>query len=304
MASPLLSPQITPSVSSDQTNRHAQSPHVSMSRPSYSSSNHDHVSQAAQVSPVGPVDMGRAKSIAETLETTDWYGRCWDDDTVLPRSARYYGPTSFSSVFKENALLDSSEEHRRHPSSWQFGQPLLGRDRPSAPTVRMNQIIKTLWNIPSQEICESLLSTFVSYHHILMNVTLVKHTIVTLWSTFGEQLTMPRTPEKLTPIAETLFKNEEKILPPAPDDGMEWLNTFTGPNLRFEMLGMMFVFFGMAYQSLLDGDARFAVPENHGRDRKQTTWRMKECADVCLKMCEISETSAYLKKASLLTDCS
>jgi len=127
-----------------------------------------------------------------------------------------------------------------------------------------------------------------------MKVTLVGHAISTLWETFGEQLSIPRTPEKLTPIAETLFRNEEKDLPPAPDDGMEWLNTFTGPNLRFEMMGMVFCFFGMAYHSLLDGDARFSIPENHGRDRKQTTWRMKECADVCLKMCEISETSKII----------
>lgn len=281
--SPLPSPQTTPSISSAQTNSLSQS-HVPMTAPFHSSSNQGQTSPAAQVSRVGPIDMGRARSIAQTLESTDWYGRCWEDDAVFPRSARYYGPTSFSSVFKENALLDNSDEHRRHPSSWQFGQPLLGRDRPSAPTVRMNQIIKTLWNTPSQEICESLLGTFSSHHHVLMNIVLVRHAIATLWSTFGEQLTMPRTPEKLTPIAETLFRNEEKTLPPAPDDGMQWLNTFTGPNLRFEMLGMIFCFFGMAYHSLLDGDARFAVPENHGRDRKQTAWRMKECADVCLKM--------------------
>jgi hypothetical protein len=280
--SPLPTPQTTPSITSAQTHSHGQSPRGPILA-SFHPPPHAQTSPGAQVSPVGPIDMGRESSIAQTLETTNWYGRCWEDDAVFPRSARYYGPTSFSSLFKENALLDSSE-HRPHPSSWQFGQPLLGRDRPSAPTVRMNHIIKTLWNIPSREICESLLGTFSSHHHVLMHVVLVRHAVATLWSTFGDQLTMPRTPEKLTPIAETLFRNEEKTLPPAPDDGMEWLNSFTGPNLRFEMLGMVFCFFGMAYHSLLDGDARFSTPENYGRDRKQTSWRMKECADICLKM--------------------
>jgi hypothetical protein len=281
--SPLPSPQNTPSISSDQTIRAGSSPQIPIVAPLLSVSNHGQLAPIAELSPIGPIDKGRARNIAETLENTNWYGRCWAEDTVFPRSARYYGPTSFSSVFTENALL-SGEEHRRHPSSWPFGQPLLGRDRPSAPTVRMNQIIRALWNIPSQEICESLMSTLVSHHHIAMNAVLVRHTIATLWSTFGEQLAVPRTSEKLTPVAETLFKNEEKTLPPAPDDGMEWLNTFTGPNLRFEMLGMLFCFFGMAYHSLVDGDPRFSIPENHGRDRKQSAWRMKECADICLKM--------------------
>jgi hypothetical protein len=130
-----------------------------------------------------------------------------------------------------------------------------------------------------------------------MNVVLVRHAIDTLWSTFGEQLAVPRTSEKLTPIAETLFKNEEKPLPPAPDDGMEWLNTFTGANLRFEMLGMLFCFCGMAYHSLQDGDSRFSIPENHGRDRKQTSWRMKECADICLKM--VWKISAFLPNPAI-----
>ena len=292
VATPLLSPQSIPSISSDQRRSLGHSPQIPITAPFQAPSNHDQTfPESTHISPVSPMDEDHARSIAQTLETTDWHGRSWNKDSILPRSARYYGPTSFSSVFTENALLDSSEEYRRHPSSWQFGQPLLGRDRPSAPTVRMNQVLKTLWNIPSQEICESLMGTFASHHHILMNPVLVKHAIATLWSTFGEQLAGPRTPEKLTFIAETLFRNEEKTLPPPPDDGIEWLDTFVGRNLRFEMLGIMFVFFGTAYQSLLDDDSRFAVPENQGRDRKQTTWRMKECADICLKMCEISETS-------------
>ena len=284
-SSPLPTPKHTPSISSDQTNGTGLSPQACMAAPFRPDSNHvAQNSPNVQVSSLGPIDSGRARNITETLEKTNWYGQNWETDAVFPRSARYYGPTSFSSVFTENDLLDSSEGQRVHPSSWPFGQPLLGRDRPSAPTVRMNQIIRALWNIPSRDICESLMDTFKSHVHITMNVVLVRHTISTLWSTFGEQLAVPRTSEKLTPIAEVLFKNEERTLPPAPDDGMEWLNTFTGPNLRFEMLGMLFCFFGMAYHCLLDGDPRFSIPENYGRDRKQTAWRMKECADICLKM--------------------
>ena len=119
---------------------------------------------------------------------------------------------------------------------------------------------------------------------------MIKYCISTLWSSFEEQLNTPRTSEKLIPLAEALFRNEENPLPPPPDDGIQWLDTFMGPNLRFETLGMLFCYFGAGYLACQDSDSRFEVPENHGRDRKQTAWRMKECADVCFQMCEHTDT--------------
>ena len=121
-----------------------------------------------------------------------------------------------------------------------------------------------------------------------------------LWSNFEAELAAPRENEKVAVIGHVLFKNEEKPLPPSPDDGMEWLRTFTGPNLRFEMLGILFCFFGVAFLALQDWDPLFSVPENEGRDRKQTAWRMKECADVCLNMCDAVETVNFLVTALTL----
>jgi hypothetical protein len=129
---------------------------------------------------------------------------------------------------------------------------------------------------------------------------MITHCISTLWSTFEVQLNTPRTSEKLLPLAEALFTNEENPLPPPPDKGIEWLNTFMGPNLRFEMVGMLFCFFGAAYLSLQDSDTCFNVPENYGRDRKQTAWRMKECADVCLQICDHTDTVNELVVALML----
>ncbi|KAF4637582.1 hypothetical protein G7Y89_g494 [Cudoniella acicularis] len=215
-----------------------------------------------------------------------------------PKSAKYYGPTSFSSVFSEHKtpdtdLLNIGEDSRRHPGSWLFGQPLLGRGRPNAPDIRRKEVVKALENIPSQEICGDLIARTTAseaIHNISMHPVLIKHCIATLWSTFGPQLAAPRTVEGLTVIAEVLFKNEETPLPESPEDGFEWLNTFMGPNLRLEMLGILFCFFGQAFLTLQDWDPLFKVPENHDRDRKETTWRMKECADICRKMCHFSET--------------
>ncbi|RFU26277.1 hypothetical protein B7463_g10038, partial [Scytalidium lignicola] len=218
----------------------------------------------------GATTVGKSLTIRgyETPEGINWYDRSSEINIAIPQHPKYHGPTSFSSVFTENDLLDNNEEHGRAPFPWPFGEPLLGRGGQSASTTGMNQIVMTLWNIPSHAICNSLIDEFESQYHIL---------------------SMPTIPEKLGLIAETLFKNGKTPLSPAPDDGMEWLNTFTGQNMRFEMLGMLFCFFGFAYHCLPDEDPRFSTPENCGRNRKQSSWRMKECADICLKMNKISE---------------
>jgi hypothetical protein len=77
---------------------------------------------------------------------------------------------------------------------------------------------------------------------------------------------------------------------PSPEDGIEWLNTFMGPNIRIEMMGLLFCFLGSAYLALQDWDPLFEVEENCGRNRRETVWRLTECADVCRRMCHMSET--------------
>lgn len=121
-----------------------------------------------------------------------------------------------------------------------------------------------------------------------------------LWSTFSTSLAHPRTDEALVAISNALFDSEENPLPASPDDGIAWADTFSGPNIRFEVLGLFFCYIGMAFQSLQDWDPVFAVPENDGRDRMETAWRINECAEVCLKMCDYAETVNFFVPALIL----
>ncbi|KAL3427153.1 hypothetical protein PVAG01_00662 [Phlyctema vagabunda] len=223
------------------------------------------------------------------------------------RSRRYYGPTSFTAVFSEakdnfaGKLLDIGDADRSHPATWPFdAQPLWGRNRAGAPTVRANETIKVLYNIPPLDICDKLLMTFDSAHNVTMHEVLIQYALKRLWSTFGEQLAEPRTPEKLILIVDALLQNEENPLPPPPSDGYAWLDTFTGSNLRYESLGLLFCLFGIACYSLQDWDPVLKAAWNKDRDRRQTAWRMLECADTCLKMCECTDTINEIFVALLL----
>ncbi|KAL2071253.1 hypothetical protein VTL71DRAFT_12488 [Oculimacula yallundae] len=236
-----------------------------------------------------------------------------------PRSQKFYGPTSFSAIFSENDakvnkdLLDIGEDKRKHPGAWMFGMPLLGFHRPNGPTEREKQTLRALWNLPSKETCEALVTVPQSLRCPSLNYRMMRHCVTTLWATFGSELAAPRPerpildweesgdePPALLAISDAMFANEEMPLPPDPDDGIEWLNNFTGPKIRFEMMGMLFCFFGLAYLGTQDWDPLFKHPDNHGRDKKQAAWRMKECANVCLTMCDYSETVNYLVTALIL----
>jgi hypothetical protein len=229
-------------------------------------------------------------------------------NAVFPSSARYYGPTSFSAIFSEHQvklneeLLDISENVRKHPGAWTFGEPLLGRHRPNGPTAREERTLRVLRNIPPKNTCSVLLHPThnANMHVATLDMTLMQYFNHALWYVFEPELCLPQTDERLKVLSDVLFKNEEKPLPSCPDNGIEWANTFTGENIRFEILGLFFCYIGLAYRSLQDWDPLFKLPENEGRDRMQTAWRMNECAEVCLRMCDDAETVNYLVPALIL----
>ena len=174
-----------------------------------------------------------------------------------------------------------------HAKAYTF---LVGRYRPNAPDVRKKELVKALWNIPCKETCDYLLTMSGEMYDLVVTTIMVRHCLTSLWSTFGTELAVPLSGDNLAIIADVLFKNEENPLVPSPEDGLEWLDTFMGPKIRIEMVGLLFCFFGRVYLSLQDWDPVFKAEENCGRNRRETAWRMTECAEVCRKLAHQSET--------------
>jgi hypothetical protein len=299
----IISPQQSSSVSTDQSGQLQSLQSMGTSHPPPFQSPAELLpetpSRKGQNGAIAPESPAIQKAVIKRDIFSTWKPKAGWSDMIFRRSARYYGPTSFAAIFSEHQedLLDIGEDIRKHPGAWPFGVPLLGRERPNGPTARTKQTVKALLNIPSREVCEMLLANFDSIREPSLNPVMVSHCITNLWSTFEAELSGPREEEPMARIADVLFENEETPLAPSSDDPTEWMNTFTGSNIRFEMMGMLFCFFGLGFMSLQDWDPVFKATENDGRDRKQTAWRMKECAGVCLKMCDDSETVNYLVTA-------
>ncbi|KAH8811829.1 hypothetical protein F5884DRAFT_671116 [Xylogone sp. PMI_703] len=247
-------------------------------------------------------DTGRQRTLSEIRYANEGSntiispGSSGSGDTVVQRSSTYHGPTSFLAVFNEHRakfqgdLLDVGE-YGPNPSDSEFGESILGTRISTAPSTRIDFVVKALQNIPPKEVCQRLIDTFdCILYDISLNEIMIRHCNSSIWSSFEAHLQVPRTPDQLGIIAKILFKNEGSPLLPAPVDGLEWLNTITGFNMRLEVLGLLFCFFGLAFLSLQERDPALKAPGVYGRNRKEAAWRMKECAGICLKMCECTDT--------------
>ena len=111
---------------------------------------------------------------------------------------------------------------------------------------------------------------------------MIKHCLKSVWTTFGDTLNGHRSDSALSSMASLLFRNGDD--PPTPDLDQPWVNWFTGSSLRWEMIGVLYTFFGMTMQVLQEWDPLFNQPEHLGRSRKLASLRMKQCSDACLDL--------------------
>jgi len=205
LPSPQAGPQETlPSVSSEQSEQPFSPQLMAAAQPPFFAGPFDGRHDVSREE--GAPDSGTGRPCPQKVLSPVGQPKPGWKQAVFPRSARYYGSTSYSAIFSENhvklneKLLDIGEETRRHPGAWTAGQPLLGRNRPTSPTVREEQTIKALWNIPSKEICAILLKPANDFiiRSVTMEPTLMQHFNDMLWSTFEAELAYPRTNERLT----------------------------------------------------------------------------------------------------------
>jgi hypothetical protein len=84
--------------------------------------------------------------------------------------------------------------------------------------------------------------------------------------------------------------------------GDNWINWFGGLDLRWEMIGILFSWAGIAFSYKQEWDPVFDLVEQHGRNRNTAADMMRECAAACMRMCdenfELSDTMVICMKSS------
>ncbi|KAI9744750.1 MAG: hypothetical protein M1818_001675 [Claussenomyces sp. TS43310] len=203
----------------------------------------------------------------------------------------YFGSTSFTAVFWEN---QHNIERALPP-----GQTLqVTSEQIQASSVAEVEAVldfpsrtsrKILQRIPSQETCQILLARAFQGRDNWIDFGL-QHCQDMLWSTHGDSLNGTRNNEDLERLARVLHKNATKPLL-EPDDPVEWLDAFSGSNIRWEALGILFC--GWMYGTLnplSTDESLFPSSTDSKRDKKQFQLRLMNSVIDCVNLCSETDT--------------
>jgi len=96
-----------------------------------------------------------------------------------------------------------------------------------------------------------------------------------------------RSGQALLHASEMLFKNSSKPLKLPPNMNFRQYHTlFTGENLRWEAVGMLFTAVGLSASTMLATDATLVVTKTASIDKRGLAHRMLEASDASIAFCE------------------
>lgn len=205
----------------------------------------------------------------------------------------FFGPTSYAAVFRENQvnigedLSNVGQEEDSGPESSLRQLPSSSNeDDQWKASERLNLGVGILMHFPNRNLSQRFLDRNLKLCDQVLHEPTMRFCHESMWSTYGNFLTDPRQSELLSTMAEKLFRNGSMPLPPCRST-REWLESFTGERLRWELVGTFFAMFGLSIMTLSDWNPLFTFDEEgHTGDRKSYARKMGECADACLILCE------------------
>ena len=170
------------------------------------------------------------------------------DQGTTDNSRQFLGPTSYSAVFRENQASIGADLWDPHDEEMMQNQTSMARE--SADTAshkeRLELGVRALMNFPNQALCERFMDRFFATFDVqLLHEPSMRFCLTSVWSTYGKLLTVPRDPTLVRQMAEKLLSNGS-LHPPVCKTAAEWLQSFTGNHLRFEIIGTYFAIFGLA----------------------------------------------------------
>ena len=142
--------------------------------------------------------------------------------------------------------------------------------------------MKVLLQIPNEVACSVLFS-----RHINPNDGWVRlageRLSSSIWSGFGPTLTK-RDCQEMEALTVLIFQNTSSELLEE-DEPNTWFESFSGPNLRWEALGVLFTYWSFGALASVDGDFIFASASGVQKKRRDVMTELKECATSCIALC-------------------
>ncbi|KAG9202098.1 hypothetical protein G6514_004766 [Epicoccum nigrum] len=189
-------------------------------------------------------------------------------------SSDYYGSTSYYSVFDRvdhaTTVSQPSEPASDMPSV------VIRDDDPGVS--RSHQLGSwILQNLQHVSIIQSLVDTYIRVSQVSPMATLIPLKAV-------ETLQHP-TSEDLHALAQKITRNTQKPLQVPPDTHANtFITLFTGDNLRWEFLGLVFAWAGLSLSMSMLNDKGFATTPD-GISKTSFAHLLTACSDACITLC-------------------
>lgn len=232
-----------------------------------------------------------------------------DEKTRFDRNTGYLGATSISTLMQEaqSRLLPSrdqapmreslNERQSKYPEV-----PSTGTSRLSvaADNRALETAIDILICIPQPATSRILLQKNGSPIDG-WSLSAVLHICDSLWQTFSADLEQPRSHSSLLDAARTLYHNTAQPLNEGKGDWNDWLASFSGRNLRWESVGILFAHWTVGAMQMPDDSDFFLRQEDTTQARKDDMVSMYlDCTNLCIDLCRSAKSGNTLLTYLLL----
>jgi hypothetical protein len=203
---------------------------------------------------------------------------------ILTHAAGFLGPTSFTSVFSEN--------QRNIEHALPIGKGLAGDDETEhfQSQARIDECLdarhiqlgmKVLAALPDWNTCLFFLARY-SFSSDGWLRPAAKHLIDSTWSTFGAEL--KRGAQGIEAVARIMCRNSKSQLEEE-DDAEAWLKSFSGQQMRWEALGLIFVVCTRGIMASPENDPIFVKANGQRKNYKCFLDEMREGVSLCVALC-------------------
>ena len=115
----------------------------------------------------------------------------------------------------------------------------------------IDQGVCILQRWPDKAVCDRLIEIYFKVADAMIPEQVVLYCHEKMWSTFGDALGRPRSIDKLSAVSRELCRNAMWPLAPAKST-QEWMDSFSGLRLRWEIVGNLLAAFGFSAMTLSD----------------------------------------------------
>ncbi len=229
---------------------------------------------------------------------------------IPSRNAGYLGATSFEAMYLEaesslasvqgaspaDLPLSTSSSHQRHPMREPVQTSLGQQIEQEAGVSLISLAVETLKAIPDRETGCAIFKRF-THPNDGWNRLVAERIMLSIYDTFGSVLSQGD-PAGLRVMAQVLIKNSQTELNENISDTDEWISSFSGQNLRWEALGIIFGYWAstsvnycrpyLGRRSISNGLWR------EDRDKRSRLRRFKEAAGSCIRLADPARNANLL----------